>query len=68
VEEVRALFWEGYPALPLWSDVVASLRRLVPAGGRIGVLPYGPMQVPFEDLHVHGGVRRTSGGSLQTSP
>jgi hypothetical protein len=54
-EEVRTLFWEGYPALRQWPDVVAALEPLMPLDARVGVLPSGPMQVPAGALPIVGG-------------
>ena len=53
-EEVRALFWEGYPSLPQWPDVIAALKPLMPHQARVGVLPAGPMQVPMGELAIAG--------------
>jgi hypothetical protein len=45
-EDVRAVFWEGYPACRRWEQVIETLRPLVPREARVGVMPCGPLQVP----------------------
>jgi nickel-dependent lactate racemase len=44
-QQVRDLFWQGYPHCQSWGDVVRELESRVPQHARIGVVPCGPQQL-----------------------
>ena len=64
-DDVRAVFWEGYPACREWQQVIETLIPLLPPHPRVGILPFGPLQVPLASVETdgreHGTVSRSLG-------
>jgi hypothetical protein len=44
-EEVRQLYWEGYPVHHDGAELMTALEQRLPEDARIGVFPCGPMQI-----------------------
>jgi nickel-dependent lactate racemase len=58
-QEMRTVFWEGYPAFRDWDAVIAHLAARLPPEPTVGVLPLGPCHVPVPggsevDAHAAG--------------